>query len=38
MKDTWTKPKEVGSRVGGGDAWGRGHGEVKMETNALEQQ
>ena len=22
MKDTWTKPKGVGSRVGGGDGWG----------------
>ena len=31
MKDTWTKPKRVGSRVGG-------HGGVKMETTVLEQQ
>ena len=22
--DTWTKPKGVGSRVGGRDGWGRG--------------
>ena len=21
IKDTWTKPKEVGLRVGGGDEW-----------------
>ena len=21
MKDTWTKPEGVGSRVGGGDGW-----------------
>ena len=34
MKDTWTKPKGVGSRVGGGDGWGR----VKMEITILEQQ
>ena len=38
MKDTWTKPKGVGSRVGSGDGWGGGHGEVKMETTVLEQQ
>ena len=37
MKDTWTKLKEVGSRVGGGDGW-RGNGGVKMETIVLEQQ
>ena len=24
VKDIWTKPKGVGSRVGGGDGWGRG--------------
>ena len=23
IKDTWTKPKGVGLRVGGGDGWGR---------------
>ena len=23
LKDTWTKTKWVGSRVGGGDGWGR---------------
>ena len=38
MKDTWAKPKGVGSRVGGGDGGVRGHGEVKMETVVLEQQ
>ena len=35
MKNTWTKPKEVGVRVGGGDGWGRGYGGVKMETNVF---
>ena len=24
IKDTWTKPKGVGSRVGSGDGWGGG--------------
>ena len=24
IKDTWTKPKGVGLRVGDGDQWGRG--------------
>ena len=24
IKDTWTKPKGVGSRVGGGNGWGGG--------------
>ena len=38
MKDTWTKPKGVGLRVGGRDGWGSGCGEVKMETIVLEQQ
>ena len=30
IKDTWTKPKGVGSRVGGGVAgvWGSGRGEM----------
>ena len=33
IKDTWTKPKVVGSRVGGRDGWGGGgHGGVKMKT------
>ena len=35
MKDTWTKPKGVGSRVGGedgGEWWG------KMETTVLGEQ
>ena len=26
IKDTWTKQREVGSRVGGGDGWGGGEG------------
>ena len=38
MKDTWRKLKGVGSRVGGGDGWGGGHGGVKRETIVLEQQ
>ena len=39
MKDTWTKPKGVGVRVGDGDGWGKGgHGGVKMETTILEKQ
>ena len=25
IKDIWTKPKGVGSRVGGRGGWGRGH-------------
>ena len=37
MKDTWTKPKGVGSRVVGRDRWGRGCGGVKMETILLAQ-
>ena len=37
IKDTWTKPKGVGLRVGGGDGWGGGNGEGKMETTVLEQ-
>ena len=24
MKDSWTKPRGIGSRVGGGDGWGGG--------------
>ena len=38
IKDTWTKPKGVGSRVEGGDGWARGTGGGKMETIVLEQQ
>ena len=38
MKDTWTKPKGVGSRVRGGDGWGRGSGGGEMETTVLEKQ
>ena len=38
MKDTWTKLKGVGLRVGGGDGWGWGSGGEKMETIVLEQQ
>ena len=37
IKDTWTKLKWVGSRVGGGDRWYGGSGEGKMETTVLEQ-
>ena len=33
----WTKPKGVGSRVGGKDGWREGYGGVKMETTVLEQ-
>ena len=31
IKDTWTKPKGVGLRVGGGDGWGRG--EAQWDEN-----
>ena len=34
IMDTWTKPRGVGLRVGGGDGWGGG----EMETIVLEQQ
>ena len=37
MKGTWTIPKGVGSRVGGGDGWGRGSSRGKMETTVLDQ-
>ena len=33
IKDTWTIPKWVGSRVGGGDGSGGGSGGGQMETN-----
>ena len=35
IKDPWTKPKSVGSRVGSRDGWGRG---AWWETTVLEQQ
>ena len=38
IKDPWTKPKRVGSRVGGGEGWGGGSGKGKMETSVLERQ
>ena len=37
IKGTWTKPKGVGWRVGGGDGWGGGRSRGKMETTVLEQ-
>ena len=37
IKDTWMKTKGVGSRVGDGDAWGKEHDGVRMETTVLEQ-
>ena len=38
VKDTWTKPKGMGSRVGIRVGWGKGCGKLKMETNVLEKQ
>ena len=38
IKDMWTKPKGVGSRVKAGIGEVRGQGGVKMETTVLEQQ
>ena len=38
IKDTWTKPKGVGSSVGSGEGLGGGSGGGKMETTVLEQQ
>ena len=38
LKDTWTKPRGVGSRVRGGDGCGRREWWEKMETTGLEQQ
>ena len=35
IKDTWTKPKAVGSRVGGGDGWGRGPWWGENEDNCI---
>ena len=36
IKDSWTKPKGVGLRVGGGDGWVWGSGKEKMETTVIE--
>ena len=38
IKDTWIKPKGVGSRVEVGTVEVGRHGGVKMETTVLEQQ
>ena len=38
IKDTWTKPKGIGSTVGGMDGWGRERGGMKIKTTVLEQQ
>ena len=39
IRDPWTKPKRVGSRMGGRDGWGGGRsGGWEMETIVLEQQ
>ena len=38
IKDPWTKPKGVRSRVGGRDGWDGGSRVGKMETTVLEQQ
>ena len=38
IKDSWTKPKGVGSRVGGGGRRGGWAWWEKMETTVLEQQ
>ena len=38
LKDTWTKPKGLGSRLGSGDGWGGGCGGGEMETTVLEHQ
>ena len=29
IKDTWTKPERVGSKVGGGEGWSGGSGRAK---------
>ena len=36
VKDTWTQPKGVGLRVGGGMGGAGGCGGVKMETTVLD--
>ena len=33
IKDTWTKPKGVGSRLDGGDGWGGGQWWSKSGDN-----
>ena len=38
VKDTWTKPRGVGSGEGGGDGWDERSGGGKMKTTVLEQQ
>ena len=38
IKDPWTNPKRVGSRVGGGEGWGGGEWWGKVETTVLENQ
>ena len=38
IKDTWTKPKGVESRVGSGEGWDGGSGGRNMETIVLKQQ
>ena len=38
IKDTWTKPKGTGSRVGSGDGWGGWESWGERETTVLEQQ
>ena len=38
MKDTWTKPKGVGSRVGSGDGWAWWEWCGEMMITVLEQQ
>ena len=38
IKDTWKKPKGVGSRVGSGDGLGGGECGGEMETTVLKQQ
>ena len=37
IKDTWTKPKGVGSRVGSEDGWDGGNLGWKMETEVFEE-
>ena len=37
-KDTWEKPRGVGSGEGGGDGWGGVEWWGKMQTTVLEQQ
>ena len=36
IKDTWTKPKGVGLRVGGGDGWGGGSGGGRNVDNCTQ--